>query len=112
MIEQFDSRLQGFFDEMVDALIPERRTDDNKEAAKRSIVMFCYLLVGLQNKFTNSLKLDLGLYLAGSGTSSNAIDMLSRIGITTSYRTIENYKKLLANTHPQKINEYFVINVS
>ena len=29
MIEQFDSRLQGFFDEMVDALIPERRTDDN-----------------------------------------------------------------------------------
>jgi len=49
MIEQFDSRLQGFFDEMVDALIPERRTDDNKEAAKKSIVTFCYLLVGLRN---------------------------------------------------------------
>jgi hypothetical protein len=112
MIEQFDSRLHGFFDEMVDALIPERRTDDNKEAAKRSIVIFCYLLVGLRNKFTNSIKLDLGLYLVGSGTSSNAIDMLSRIGITTSYKTIENYKKQLANTHPQKINEYFTINVS
>lgn len=111
MIEQFDSRLQGFFDEMVDALIPERRTDDNKEAAKKSIVTFCYLLVGLRNKFTNSIKLNLGIHLVGSGTSSSAIDMLSRIGITTSYRTVDNYKKQLADTHPQKISEYFIGNV-
>jgi hypothetical protein len=112
MIEEQDIRLKGFFEEMIDALVPSRRKERNIENAKKSVVTFCYLLVGLRNKLTNSLKLDLGLYLVGSGTSSSAIDTLSRIGITTSYRTIENYKRNLAKTHLNKINEYFDENVS
>ena len=112
MIEQSDPRLQGFFEEMTDAIIPDKRTDSNKEAAKRSIVIFCYLLVGLRNKFTNSLKLDLGIYLVGAGSSCTAIDTLANMGITTCYKTIENYKKDLALKHPQKINENFGKNVS
>src|SRR5688572_8621299 len=83
MIEQSDPRLQGFFEEMTDAIIPDKRTESNKEAAKRSIVVFCYLLVGLRNKFTNSLKLDLGIYLVGAGASCTAIDTLANMGITT-----------------------------
>jgi len=97
---------------MVNAIIPKRRKEKNIESAKKSVVTFCYLLAGLRSERTNSLKLDLGLYLVGSGTSSSAIDMLSRIGITTSYKTIDNYKKNLAKTHPKKINEYFNENVS
>jgi len=112
MIEEQDDRLKGFFEEMVDALVPSRRKEKNTENGKKSVVTFCYLLVGLHNRLNNSLKLDLGLYLVGSGTSSSAIDMLSRIGITTSYRTIENYKKNLTKTHLSEINNYFNENVS
>jgi hypothetical protein len=112
MIEKQDSRLEGFFDEMVDAIIPTERKEKNKEDAKKSIVTFCYLLAGLRNKFTNSIKLDIGLYLVGAGTSCTAIDTLSKIGITTSYKTIDNYKKKLAKSHLEKINEYFNENVS
>ena len=112
MIEKQDSKLEGFFDEMVDAIIPTERKEKNKEDAKKSIVTFCYLLAGLRNKFTNSIKLDIGLYLIGAGTSCTAIDTLSKIGITTSYKTIENYKKKLAKSHLEKINEYFNENVS
>ena len=112
MIEKQDSRLEGFFDEMVDAIIPTERKEKNKEDAKKSIVTFCYLLAGLRNKFTNSIKLDIGLYLVGAGTSCTAIDTLSKIGITTSYKTIDNYKKQLAKSHLEKINEYFNENVS
>ena len=112
MIEKQDSRLEGFFDEMVNAIIPTERKEKNKEDAKKSIVTFCYLLAGLRNKFTNSIKLDIGLYLVGAGTSCTAIDTLSKIGITTSYKTIENYKKKLAKSHLEKINEYFNENVS
>jgi hypothetical protein len=112
MIQKQDSRLEGFFDEMVDAIIPTERKEKNKEDAKKSIVTFCYLLAGLRNKFTNSIKLDIGLYLVGAGTSCIAIDTLSKIGITTSYKTIDNYKKKLAKSHLEKINEYFNENVS
>ena len=112
MIIQQDKRLEGFFDEMVEAIVPSGRKEKNKDDAKRSIVAFCYLLAGLRNKFINSVKLDIGLYLVGAGTSCMAIDTLSRIGITTTYKTIENYKKQLTSNHPKKINEYFQENVS
>lgn len=112
MIEKQDERLEGFFSEMVDAIVPSERKEKNKDDAKRSIVTFCYLLAGLRNKFINSIKLDIGLYLVAAGTSCTAIDTLSKVGITTTYKTIENYKKQLANNHPIKINEYFYKNVS
>ena len=97
---------------MADAIIPIRRSEKNKEAAKRSVVTFCYFLVGLRNKFANSIKLDVGLYLASSGASCTAIDALSKMGVTTTYKTIENYKKNIARTHPKEIDKYFGENVS
>lgn len=112
MIESQDTRLEGFFDEMVDAIIPTERKEKNKEDTKKSIITFCYLIAGLRNKFTNSIKLDIGLYLVGAGTSCTAIDTLSKVGITTSYKTIDNHKKKLTKSHPEKINEYFNENVS
>ena len=57
MLMEQDPFLEDFFEEMTNALIPEKRTDDNKESAKKSIVGFCYLLAGLRNKFANSINL-------------------------------------------------------
>ena len=42
MIEKHDERLKGFFEEMVDAIVPKRRKEKNIENAKKSVVTFCY----------------------------------------------------------------------
>ena len=59
---------------------------NNKENLKRIYyllyIIFCYLLVDLCNKFTNSLKLDLGIYLVGAGASCTAIDTLANIDVS------------------------------
>jgi hypothetical protein len=112
MLTEQDPLLEGFFEEMTDALIPEKRSDNNKESAKKSVVSFCYLLAGFRNKFANSIKLDIGLYLASSGTSSNAINTLANAGICANYKTIARVKKQIAKDHFDDINEYFKTNVS
>jgi hypothetical protein len=112
MLMEQDPLLEDFFEEMTNALIPEKRTDDNKESTKKSIVGFCYLLAGLRNKFANSIKLDIGLYLASSGTSSIAINTLANAGMCANYKTISRFKKQIAKDHSNNINEYFKTNVS
>ncbi len=100
LLTEQDPLLEGFFEELTNALV-----------AKKSIVGFCYLLAGLRNKFANSIKLDIGLYLVSSGTSSIAINTLSNAGICANYKTIANHKKKLANIHSGSINNYFKLNV-
>ena len=77
MIEREDPRLHGFFKELVEAVIPTARSNHNKNETKKSVVGFCYLLARLRNKFANSLKLDIGLYLLAYGTSTVGIDTLA-----------------------------------
>jgi hypothetical protein len=109
LIEESEPKLEGFFDEMLN-IIPG--TFSNRESAKKAIVGYCYLLAGLRNKFVNTFKLDLGLYLAENGTSAAAIETLSNAGISASYKTIENYKKTIKANHPKEIEKYFANNVS
>jgi len=96
MIENYEPELKGFFDKMVDAIIPISCLEKNKQAAKKSVVGFCYLLAGLRNKFINSFKLDLGLYLVSSGTSVQGIDTIANLGISVCYKTIANYNSKLS----------------
>ena len=107
MIEQHDPKLKGFFDELVDIFLPSNRSAYNLKNAKKSIVGFCYLLAGLRNKFNNSLQLEIGLYLFSCGASAECIDVMARLGISVSYKTVDRYKRSIANNHPQKINQYF-----
>lgn len=111
LIEESEPKLKGFLDEMLN-IIPDNRTFSNRESAKKAIVGYCYLLAGLRNKFVNTFKLDLGLYLIENGTSAAAIETLSNAGITASYKAIENYKKRIKANHPEEIERYFSSNVS
>nr|CAG8496626.1 11952_t:CDS:2 [Entrophospora candida] len=92
LCQESGPKLEGFFDEMLN-IIPDNHTFSNRESAEKAIVGYCYLLAGLRNKFVNTFKLDLGLYLAENGTSAAAIETLSNADISASYKTIENYKK-------------------
>ncbi|KAF0559894.1 hypothetical protein F8M41_004409 [Gigaspora margarita] len=89
MLEQNEPKLIGFFDELVEGLIPKTRSFYNQEEAKKSIVSFCYLFAGLRNKFANNYKLDIGLHLASAGTSYKGIDILSNTELTVSSKTID-----------------------
>ncbi|KAF0386545.1 hypothetical protein F8M41_011372 [Gigaspora margarita] len=107
MLEQNEPKLIGFFDELVEGLIPKTRSFYNQEEAKKSIVSFCYLFAGLRNKFANSYKLDIGLYLALAETSYRGIDVLSNTGLTVSSKTVLRYKQQIVEDHFKKICNYF-----
>ncbi|RHZ77860.1 hypothetical protein Glove_170g12 [Diversispora epigaea] len=57
MIEDANSQLKGFFNYMVNTIIPKECSAHNQNEAKKSIVRLCYLIAGLRNKFVNQHKL-------------------------------------------------------
>ena len=101
MLEQNEPKLIGFFDELVEGLIPKTRSFYNQEEAKKSIVSFCYLFAGLRNKFANSYR-----------TSYRGIDVLSNTGLTVLSKTVLRYKQQIVEDHFKKICNYFNENVS
>ncbi|CAG8614344.1 2081_t:CDS:1, partial [Cetraspora pellucida] len=107
MIEAADLRLKGFFNQMVEMLIPNNKTIYNKTEAKKSVVSLCYIMAGMRNKFVNDFKLEVRLYLLASGTSRTAIDTMHSIGFSSCYQTVNNYMRKIANEHSRKIREYF-----
>ncbi|RIB01868.1 hypothetical protein C2G38_2229423 [Gigaspora rosea] len=107
LITRSNFQLNGFFDEIFNALSPKYRNYQTRENDKKSAVGFCYLLAGARNKFANDLKIEIELYLLASGCTSSAIDTLANLGISACYKTIDDYKKKIAKDHSIKISEYF-----
>ncbi|RHZ80241.1 hypothetical protein Glove_138g31 [Diversispora epigaea] len=66
MIENACSQLNGFFNYLVNTIIPKEYSAYNKNEAKKLIVGLCYLIAGLRNKFVNQHKLEVDLYLMAS----------------------------------------------
>ncbi|CAG8459438.1 5199_t:CDS:2 [Scutellospora calospora] len=58
-------------------LIPDDRSPYNKNEDKKKIVTILYLMAGIRNKHVNKFKLELALYLAGSGVTCDAINTLT-----------------------------------
>ncbi|KAF0520776.1 hypothetical protein F8M41_016112 [Gigaspora margarita] len=108
MLKQNKPKLIGFFDELVESLIPKTRSFYNQEEAKKLIVLFCYLFASLRNKFANSYKLDIGLYLALAGTSYRGIDILSNAELTVLSKTVLRYKQQIVENHFKKIYGLFI----
>ena len=71
------------------------RKDDLLTIKKRikKVVNICYTIAGIRNKFVNNYPLEVGLYLAASGASCDAINTMHNAGISVCYKTVENYKK-------------------
>ncbi|CAG8622383.1 6891_t:CDS:2 [Cetraspora pellucida] len=93
LITNSDFQLNGFFDKIFNTISPKYRNFQTRENDKKSAVGFCYLFAGARNKFANELKIEIGLYLLGSGCSSSAINTLANLEILACYKTINNYKK-------------------
>ncbi|CAG8765002.1 11726_t:CDS:2, partial [Cetraspora pellucida] len=112
LITRSNFLLEGFFNEIFNAISPKNRNYQTRENDKKIAVGFCYLLARARNKFANELKIEIGLYLLASGCSSSAIDILSNLGISACYKTIDDYKKKVTKEHLTKISTYFTFNVT
>ncbi|CAB4417283.1 unnamed protein product [Rhizophagus irregularis] len=106
MIEKADPRLQGLFDKLVKALVPDNRSAYNKVEARKTIVSLCYIMAGMRNKFVNDFKLKVRLYLSASGTTRAAIDTMNSIGFSACYTTVNNFKRKIANEHLVNIRKF------
>jgi hypothetical protein len=63
----------------------------------QAILMAMTMLAFVRNQATNVLPLIIGLFLKVNGTGSQAMSMLSNIGICVSGRTVERLKKRISD---------------
>jgi hypothetical protein len=92
MLEESEPTLKGFFDQLVSGTNPQTKSHMTNDNNKKRLVSFCYFLAGLNNKFINGLKAEVGLLLDASGTSSSAIETLANAGLTVRRETIARHK--------------------
>ncbi|RIB11947.1 hypothetical protein C2G38_2202093 [Gigaspora rosea] len=82
ILEDAEPQLVGFFDELYNAFIPERRSAFNRKEDKKKVVNICYSIAAIRNRLVNNYPLEIGLYLVASGASCDAINALHNAGIT------------------------------
>ncbi len=82
----------------------------NKKNKKR-LVLFCYFLVRLNNKFINRIKVKVGLLLDASEVSLSAIETLVDIGLTVRRKTIIRQKAWHAEIHIITVGNFLSENV-
>ncbi|RIB13372.1 hypothetical protein C2G38_2198074 [Gigaspora rosea] len=110
IIKAINLQLKGFFNYLMNAIIPKERSAYNVNESIKSIVGLCYMLAGLRNKFVNQHKLEVGLYLMTSGATWEAINMMSTLGYLVCAKTVEEYRKQFQKKHSTKIENHFIEN--
>ncbi|CAJ0641592.1 9961_t:CDS:2 [Entrophospora sp. SA101] len=73
---------------------------------------FNTLLVSIRNKHCTYFKDDMGLFLVGTGTSCSGINMLSNVGLSTTYRSLINKMNKIEKDHALSVLEYLKKKVS
>lgn len=107
MLENAEPSLRGFFDQLVARTNPQAKSNITNEKNKIRLVSFCYFLAGLNNKFINGIKAEVGLLLNASGASSSAIETLAGAGLTVRRETIARQKA----RHVQAVGAFLAENV-
>jgi hypothetical protein len=111
MLEEEEPKLQGFFDELVASTNPQKKNLVTNQQNKKKLVAMCHFLAGINNKFINGIKTDVGFLLNASGASASAIETLANAGLTIRRETIQRQKHQLAKLHKQTVKDYIIENV-
>ena len=112
MLENTEPSLKGFFDSLYAGTNPASKSHMTNEKNKKSLVLFCYFLAGLNNKFINGIKAEIGYMLDSAGTSASAIDAISRSGLSVRRETVMKHKKKNAQTHSETVEAFVSEHVS
>ncbi|CAB4385929.1 unnamed protein product [Rhizophagus irregularis] len=99
MLEEADTDLIGFFDELYKGTNPNTKSDKTNNNNKKKLVSLCYFLASINNKYINGIKADIGSYLETSGASASSIDTLANIGLSVSRRTVNRQKTYISEDH-------------
>ena len=62
MLEEEEPKLRGFFDELVASTNPQSLTANQQN--KKKLVAMCHFLAGINNKFINGVKTEVGFLLS------------------------------------------------
>ncbi len=81
MLEKVDKDLIRFFDELYAETNSNTKSYQTNENNKKKLVSLYYFLVSINNKYINRIKVDIGLYLQTSETSSS-IDILANMSFS------------------------------
>jgi hypothetical protein len=111
MLEEAEPSLKGFFNQLVAGTNPQAKNNMTNEKNKRRLVSFCYFLAGLNNKFINGIKAEVGFLLNASGTSSSAIETLASAGLTVRRITIARQKAQHSEGHTTTVGRFLTNNV-
>ncbi|CAB4387157.1 unnamed protein product [Rhizophagus irregularis] len=69
-------------------------------------------MAGMQNKFVNDFKLEIGLYLSVLDAICVAINTINSIGFSAYYIIVNNFKHKIANEHSLNIRKFLFEHVS
>jgi hypothetical protein len=106
MLEETEPELRGFFDQLYKGTNPGSKSNITNEKNKKRLVLFCYFLAGLNNKFINGIKAEIGYMLDSAGTSSSAIETFAGAGISIRRETVAKKKKKDASTHIETVGAF------
>jgi len=82
------------------------------EKNKVRLVSFCYFLAGLNNKFINKVKAEVGFLLDTSEISSSAIETLAGAGLMVRCKTIARQKTHQEEAHTVTLGKFLLENMS
>jgi len=106
MLETADANLIRFFDELYKGTNPNTKNEKTNNSNRKKLVSLCYFLAGINNKYINGIKVDIGSYLKTSGASSSSVDTLANIGLSVSQRTVNRHKTFIVEEHQSTVNDY------
>ena len=107
MLEEEEPKLRRFFDELVASTNPQNKSLTANQQNKKKLVAMCHFLAGINNKFINGVKTEVGFLLSASASTS-AIETLANAGLTIGRETIQSQKH---RSHEQTDKNYIIENV-
>src|SRR4051794_13596554 len=91
--------LRQFFDMLYQSTNPTGKCEKTNVASKGRIIVLCYQLASLRNKQMTLLKRDAGLFFQHLGLSKKGINTLSNMGISTTFKTINQTRVKIKDNH-------------
>ncbi|RIB26367.1 hypothetical protein C2G38_2163429 [Gigaspora rosea] len=88
-IEAEDRHLKAFFDELVLLANMSQKKYESHPKIMSQLLLVCYILCGIRNKFIINVKCDLALYLDSTGTGDSTINALAELDTINNY--LEKY---------------------
>lgn len=105
MLESAEPSLKGFFDQLYLGTNPQAKSHMTNTKNKQHLVLFCYFLAGLNNKFINGIKAEIG-YMLDSAGSASTIETFARAGLSIRRETVMRYKKKHETTHIETVGSF------